>query len=420
MTLFLVTILIFLSIFGAGFAYRMAVLIKNRKRRLALAAEKYRLECKRQDRTQPFRICGSLDNYEITVFYDKVLNSISLEPAVVLEVKHNSEFDFSLYVSARWAFRYTDTDSSPRYLKSGDDMLDSKVYITSNDISSASCLLHPKVRGILADEIAQHKLARFRCDSGIIQFHYLGWNDFSGDSFGQTFSRLKPLLELLSRKGSRIDLLKENYVAEERDEAKLVFFKALFRLNWNPGKTAKRDPIIKDALHSGNSEFQFRAIQLMGHEGKAELIKRFPGAHGFIQCEMLEYAVRRQWKDLRIFFSGQFTSLKTAKAIEAWLDYFSVAADTSFEKIFHTILDSGKIPENVEKNKIVYVLGKCGTYPSIGRLHAMKDHVNPRIVDQAIAGIQNRIGVGDAGWLSVQKAEKTEGMLALEDKDGVE
>lgn len=57
------------------------------------------------------------------------------------------------------------------------------------------------------------------------------------------------------------------------------------------------------------------------------------------------------------------------------------------------------------KTACVKALGSCGTYDSIALLDKQKGFRLNRDIDQAIAGIQQIIGSGDAGWVSLDLAD---------------
>ena len=87
-------------------------------------------------------------------------------------------------------------------------------------------------------------------------------------------------------------------------------------------------------------------------------------------------------------------------------DYFCEIKDIKAEPFLRNEL--GRVKENEHysefityKSMIINALKYCGTFESIESLYNIKNPQLKRDADEAIAAIQNRIGTGDKGWLSI-------------------
>ena len=70
--------------------------------------------------------------------------------------------------------------------------------------------------------------------------------------------------------------------------------------------------------------------------------------------------------------------------------------------------------------KLIEALASCGTFKSIEVLYGVKSLALKRDAEKAIATIQDRIGTGDAGWLSMHETDDSVGMLSISESDNAE
>lgn len=66
------------------------------------------------------------------------------------------------------------------------------------------------------------------------------------------------------------------------------------------------------------------------------------------------------------------------------------------------------------RRELIGALGGCGNYKSISVLNGERKTRYSREIDKAIAEIQERIGAGDSGWLTLEKPEDEAGRLSID------
>ena len=393
---------------------KILVKIKKRIGILKKNAAKYNLEFRPRRKFRPCLVEGKLSDFDVRIYFKKLDRSVLAMASLVVEFDLNVSLPFEMYIMAGWAYNVPNLVDGLVQLYTGDSEFDSKVVLTSTDKRNAICRLHPKIRAIIYREIEHHKLARMKYSYGIIQFHYYDWNTFCNNDLEAAISRFSPLVEFMKRDGDRIELLRQNYLAEEKESARAVYLGMLVWLGWKPGP---KHPILIEALKSSHFQLRMAAIVLLEKAGIPEIEKWFHTLSGTAQAEMLAYGAKKGWKELTDFFSGQYDNLRSKKALMAWLDYFLYAADSSVEPVFLDLIGNNKAAGFDYQEKVIKILGKCGSLIAVTALHNAKEDWNARLIDQEIARIQSRIGVGDSGWLSVNRPDEEEGTLALEDKE---
>lgn len=221
----------------------------------------------------------------------------------------------------------------------------------------------------------------------------------------------------LSRPGSIEELLRENYMADTSIEAKVCYLESLEAVC---KQISKDDDLIQDALHLRRPELAFAAVKLIGLEGSSLVQEIFAVADDQLKIKVLEYLSSNRngflipyLKDVRIRLSNDVKEILAR--------YYQLLGVAEAEQYLQREIDEDEMSTNEYKISCIQALGACGTYNSIAFLDNHRGLRLYQEIDQAIASIQNRIGSGDAGWLSVQDSDELgteDGALSISGDEG--
>ena len=249
--------------------------------------------------------------------------------------------------------------------------------------------------------------------SDVCSFEYSFGEDISAEKILVIIDGVSELLEMLSDKIYFFEKLKRNFFSEESFPVKLTFFRTIQSI-------AKRglpgDEIISEALNSGDPELVFEAVKSVRGAADEYAEKIFNKADNSLRLKILEYARRHKSDTLLPFFITQ-NNIEDQKIMAALFSYFRNMKRPEAEPVLIEYL------ERCSKKKDILILcisalGACGTYRSIGLIDRYKTRDNSRIADQAIAAIQDRIGVGSDGWLSTRDGAEGGEVSLDQDKKG--
>jgi hypothetical protein len=223
------------------------------------------------------------------------------------------------------------------------------------------------------------------------------------------------LIGMLTRPGGLKDRMEDNYLSEENLAQKRHFLERWFAVKQ---KIQGDEKILRDALGSGIPELRFEAARGLRREGTQYLGEIYSKADESLKIKMLEY-VSRKWFGKDFLLPCSSADYKTEIGLRELIRYYAVKeksdAETDLEKII--VSNNPFVSDGIRKDAI-RALAVCGTYRSIEFLNR---NINPsfyREADKAIAMIQDRIGTGDSGWLSLRKTEDSEGALSIEKETG--
>jgi hypothetical protein len=258
----------------------------------------------------------------------------------------------------------------------------------------------------------------FRINKAVIIFHV----EFSDIQVAQDIEDIldKSLLlaKIFCRKGRPMDLLKENYLTETEEETKEKLLNTLYSLkeDFSPD-----DAVVKKALHDLSAGVRFSGVRLLRKKGYDYLKKLYENENLHIKKRIITYLkTEREACFLDYFLDNAEHESSTAIKKEL-VDYFRIIGDVKAEPFLRNELDrkrdyEGKPDFLSYKQAVIQALKYCGTYESIEPLYRIKQFTLKRAADEAIAMIQDRIGSGDKGWLSISPGTDDGGKLSLTDE----
>ena len=295
----------------------------------------------------------------------------------------------------------------------GSPWFDKVALVHGNNVHRVKALLHPRVRAIIVEMMKKSYSRKFTISYGVLETYQIIKNSLSVDTISHELKKLIRCAELLSREGSEADLLRDNYSAESDENVKITYIESLGAVS--AGLSAE-DPVIKDALSSRSNRMIFAAAKCIMEEGYDYIKNIFPGTDSSLQADILEWLCFRKAGEFVGFFDRYRDNLDTEVCRRLAEFYGIMNAENASGWLESELKSENKHPAEY-RMELIRALGSCGSYGSIAVLNSVKSSKFSRAVDQAIAEIQERIGAGDSGWLSMQKTEGDEGALSIEKKD---
>ncbi|MBP7583535.1 MAG: HEAT repeat domain-containing protein [Spirochaetes bacterium] len=180
--------------------------------------------------------------------------------------------------------------------------------------------------------------------------------------------------------------------------------------------------LLKKTMDDVDLRVRVAAAKGLGRDGMAYLtglLEKEKDLDDAVVMDIVRGIGKHRWTEGIPALKSLFAS-RTGKGLELeMLEAFRNMGDTSLCGFLLSYLDrrSGEVLRSV-----VGALGSCGTAEAVEPLMKLsKSPINIMLnaaVQQAIAGIQSRLGGADAGWLSVTEAAGKEGALSLGSNPG--
>ncbi len=295
-----------------------------------------------------------------------------------------------------------------------DRSFDDAALVKGGSTHAVRALLHPEARRIITQLIESSYDRKFSLsENGLETYQRTG--QFMGEA--TIYSEIRSIIrlaQLLTRKKTTEELLRENYLAESVIDCRIKYLESLSAV---VGGMTEKDVIIQDALRSGNHKLAFHAVKAIGKAGYRYIPDIFSEADENFACQILDYAGKTGATSLVLFFKTTFPNIKSWPIKSAVVRFLASTRDPSIESFLHEQLAAQQNHPIEHTVECIKALGRCGTYDSIQVLHSLRDSWPRREIDGAIASIQARIGTGDAGWLSIHESKDGEGNLSLNEDD---
>ena len=295
-------------------------------------------------------------------------------------------------------------------LETGDHRFDELAWVESSGPVYARAYLGRRARHLITEAIKNSYSRSFVVSDNRIQTWQVAENFTDIIHLEKVCGSITTLASLFSRSEPLPSLLRRN-VAEERKAAmKIPLLDAVGR---SEGNLDMEDPLIQECLEDRDKKLRFAAIRLLGAKGHPLIQTLFRDCPEELQTEMLEYATERTAKELAPFFQGLARADRDPEVKKAMVEYFGAVNHEGAEDFLRAELESKEKRTEKYNSALIQALGRCGSYASIEFLDRRRNPLNSRHINQAIAEIQNRIGAGDGGWLSIEKLDGDDGKLSL-------
>jgi hypothetical protein len=220
------------------------------------------------------------------------------------------------------------------------------------------------------------------------------------------------------RKGNPVDLIKKNYPAETAKKVKKKLLNTLYSMK---GFLPPDDPMIKKVLKDKSAEIQFLGARLLGKNGYDLLRKIYEQGDVYIKKRIISHLTNGRESSFLDFFLEHAEKESDITVKQKLAGYFRMTRNNKAEPFLRKELHVQRGNESIHdfvsyKLAIIWALKYCGTYESIEPLYRINQPALKREADEAIAMIQDRIGAGDKGWLSISTETDSEGGLSLADE----
>lgn len=171
--------------------------------------------------------------------------------------------------------------------------------------------------------------------------------------------------------------------------------------------------LINDSLHSDVPENVFWAVKQKGMKDFFHFERVFlPGRNSF-KIKVIEHFIEQKDKTpFKFFVSIQYKLNK--EVLSKLFLYCKEIGDSSVEDFILSMLKEnfGYADTYFLIKSGLNALETCGTFKAVTFLCSVKS-INSISTAETVARIQNRIGSGKAGWLSVQNVEQEKGSLSI-------
>ncbi len=397
----------------------------NRKRAegffLGLSLEQgYRLSFNNAE--SRYELSGEFRNHLFEIHYEKFYDETTSKgiPSLFIRIETpDLQTEVMAIESTRFFLNNREMD-----IRFNDSGFDDALLITGSSTAGIRAALSPEARKHIKDflvhpDFLRLDIVRKISPSGAFRVNLQYRKNLESHELMRWLGKIMDFIDLIARKGTAEDMLRQNYLAEKFVGPKIKYLESLSIVCT---KLKLKDDIISDAMASKHPELMFTAVKAVGEEAYRLIPDIFTSADDILKTRIIRYAGQKRIKSLIPFFSKELQNFGSISSRMEILSFFSAAgADSAAEEQMHRFL-SAVYEDDIDTYKEFYytfvrILGKCGTCKSIAFLNSIRKKFPERLINQAIACIQERIGVGDAGWLSIDQADGGEGELSLEDKD---
>ena len=390
----------------------VAKLIRERKLKRLLQAfgTKQGLEFQDNFSLKNCRLRGDYRGVPLTITVKYFSRGKSSILTLGFEVSHFNINVGHLHISAENMGKKIGKFLGNKDLEIGDHRFDELAWVESSGNVYARAYLGRRARQLIGEFIKDAYSRFFIVNNNKIRTWQVAENFTDVTQLETICGDITTLASLLSRNESLPILLRENVAEEQQASMKIPLLDALGQ---SEGNLEIEDPLIQESLEDPDKKLRFAAIRLLGAKGYPLMQTLFPECSEELQTEMLEYGTERTAKELAPFFQGIARGDADPKVKTALAQYFGAVNYEGAETFLQAELESKERRTEKYNAALIQALGRCGSYASIEFLDRRRNPLNARLIDQAIAEIQERIRAGDGGWLSIQEPHGDDGKLSL-------
>jgi hypothetical protein len=222
----------------------------------------------------------------------------------------------------------------------------------------------------------------------------------------KTLIELRNLAQLLEKRFDSAEALRKNMKEELHQDLRLRFLEAYLEETTLQDSS---DPFIQSIMEEGSSDE--KALILLKDK--------------IFHPELLSSLYPELIPSLKRWVLNKFIRIENDLLFDHLYKHIDTQIQDAYfrKKIFTYLLFCRKeyhirsIENLVAKNnprsrEFIHILGSIGDYKTINFLHKRKNTANSHNIDQAIAKIQDRIGTGDSGWMSIADHSGSDGALS--------
>jgi hypothetical protein len=353
-----------------------------------------------------------LEVYQRTFFQNRMpVQAIGFEiqfPEVTGKLKISAE-GFSSQVR-KWAGK-TDIELQDR-------RFDEAALVSGDDIHTIRAILHPEAKSIITRLITLAFNGKFSIENGELETYQTRVTLSDVDSLSAEVVNIVRLATLLSREGDSETMLRENFKAETDTKSQTVYFESLATVAEH---LAEDDEIVQAAMRSGHPPLEFEAVRAIGPAGDRHIPQSLRSAEPDLALKIIDYLTERKTTQLVPELVQVMEDSREWTVKSALVRFFAASENNAAEGFLQKELDSAASQPGAYRKECIRALGHCGAKGAIEFLFHLKGPLLRRDIEEAIASIQKRLGLPEAGMLSLQDREAGGGGLSLaEDGDGEE
>lgn len=363
-------------------------------------------------------VSGTIDSFPLNIEKYTFTTSDSRVPTLefAIDISQGNLSAFS--ISAEGFFSQMRKIIGKNDILIGDPAFDDGILIQSYDTQQMQIVLNKKARSIISEFFNFSYGKNIRINESKIIFYVQYSNVQSLKDIEHILDNLIILAKIFCRKGNPVDLLKENYLSETKKGVKKQLLNTLYSLK---GSLPHTDPVIISALTDKSAEVQFSGTRLLKKKGYNHLKNLYKSGNVYIKNLIINHLKNESEPYFLDFFLEQAERESSTAVKQELAEYFKMTGDAKAESFLRKELLLKRSYETIPdftsyKRKIIEALKHCGTYKSIEPLYNIKQLTLKREADEAIAMIQDRIGSGDKGWLSITSDTNDGGKLSLTDE----
>ncbi|MBN1412388.1 MAG: HEAT repeat domain-containing protein [Spirochaetales bacterium] len=388
---------------------------------LSKVAKKYKIKLVSDSRFFFPSVEGEIDGYRISIYKKNFSYGKSSIATLAFEVSLSERRLRPFSISAEGFLSKFGQLLGDKDLQTGDKYFDKTFLIRESDADEIYTMLNYRARNIIESCMNLAYAGNFTITHDNLLFCVRLDELASAERISDQIDKVMELVKILCRKGTRLELITENYYMETNTQMKINLLKSL---STSKDALSEDIPLIQEALKAQNQEIQFHAARLLGKKGLDRLKSLYKRGANDIKAMIIQHLAHLREAGFLDFFLQQADRETDFEVKREIILYFKNTGDAKAEPFLRNELERtlGKeyIPDSAGyKSALIDALKRCGTYDSIEPLYKIRSMIFKREADKAIAAIQHRIGAGDKGWLSIDKGKKeADGSLSLADTDG--
>lgn len=378
----------------------------------AETARDYALSFSKGGLLQHPEISGSLEGFHVNIMRINISHGKSSTPAV--------KFMISLFalpggleirpegMLSRLSKKLGMTD-----IELGDRPFDDAAIVVGVNHHEARAILHPDARHMIVTLIQNAYGKRFLIANGAMEITRTASTFSDKASIARELQYLIRLGRLLSREGTLIELLRQNYSSDANVASRILYLESLGVLS---SHLEVDDELIAYALRSAYPEEQFQAVRVIGKSAFGFLPNILKSARAELTRKIADYLTAQKPVELlpAIISVASLTLEVEKKSI--LVQFLGSQGDARAQDFLKDELAGAKERPVAYVKECIQALGQCGTVEAIKYLHDLTQKRFHKEVEGAIEAIKKRHGIEDSGWLSLQKPEAGEGNLSLSDE----
>lgn len=352
------------------------------------------------------------DDYILTIRIDDQENPQGISYSeIYIQMNFKNPAVSLLYITMDKSFKRFREKMKFPVIKLGNSEFDNRALVLGRDEDEIRALLHPFIITFLKNCISKSIGNSFSFVNGKLAAHLKINNEETYKGIDHIIANILKMNMLLNRNISATEMLAENYKSSSLIEERNAYLESYCILQ---EKISKEDQIIDNALNSNNHQLIFTAVNYLDDSKFYILNEIFIKSSNTIKIKIIEFFIDRNIQNLTFSHEKITEYHKTVKT--AFIKYLIKFKNTKYEKTISNELGRNSDVSLEYKNLCIKALGECGTYPSIQLLDNLRTKYAEAAITNAISRIQNRIGSGDDGWLSMKNIDDESGELSITDK----